>query len=77
MNLSYEALGLTATLFVIIAFAMKGEKRIRQFDLIGATLFVIYGMAIGSVSTIVLNMVLCGIQVGRLHSLYTRGSDDK
>ena len=45
-----ELLGLTATACVIAAFTQKGEKKIRQLDLIGAVLFVIYGICIKSVT---------------------------
>lgn len=38
-----EWLGIAGTLFIILAFTMNGERKIRVLDLIGALLFVIYG----------------------------------
>ena len=34
-----EILGIAGTLFIIVAFAMNGERKIRIFYLIGALLF--------------------------------------
>ena len=76
MNAANEVLGLAATAMMIVAFLMKGEKRIRQFDLIGAALFVAYGFAIRSLSTVVFNCVLCGIQVYNLRKLRKKISPD-
>lgn len=38
-----ERIGIAGTLFIILAFTMNGERKIRIFDLIGALLFIIYG----------------------------------
>ena len=69
MNQSNEIIGLSATVFVLIAFLMRGERKIRIFDLIGAILFVAYGMKIGSMSTVLLNTVLVGIQIFKICTL--------
>ena len=58
MNLSNEIIGITATIITLIGFMSNKEKVIRGFDLAGSMLFVIYGVTIGSVSTILLNSVL-------------------
>ena len=58
MNLSNEIIGITATIIILIGFMSNKEKVIRGFDLAGSMLFVIYGVTIGSVSTILLNSVL-------------------
>ena len=47
-----EFLGILGTLFIILAFAMNGEFKIRVFDMIGALLFIIYGITIKSFSNI-------------------------
>ena len=41
-----EILGIIATLFVLAAFMLNDVKQIRIVDLIGAILFVIYGILI-------------------------------
>lgn len=61
-----EWLGILGTLFIILAFTMNGEKKIRVFDMIGAILFIVYGFAIGSFSTILLNVVLVVVQAYKL-----------
>lgn len=69
MNQSNEIIGLSATVFVLIAFLMRGERKIRIFDLIGSILFVAYGIKIGSMSTVLLNTVLVGIQIFKICTL--------
>ena len=64
-----EILGIIATLFIVLAFSLNGELKIRIFDLIGAALFVIYGILIHSFSTVLLNTILCGIQVFKIYKL--------
>lgn len=61
-----EWLGIAGTLFIILAFTMNGERKIRVLDLIGALLFVIYGVTIRSFSTILLNVVLVVVQAYKL-----------
>lgn len=61
-----EILGILGTLFIILAFIMDGEFKIRIFDLIGAILFVIYGITIHSFSTLLLNAILIIIQIYKL-----------
>lgn len=58
MKFSNEWLGLLGTLMILIGFCSNSEKIIRIFDAIGSALFLIYGVMIGSVSTIVLNACL-------------------
>lgn len=64
-----EILGILGTLFIIVAFILNGELKIRIFDLIGAILFVIYGITISSFSTILLNTILIIIQVYKIYKL--------
>lgn len=64
-----EIIGIIGTLFIILAFIQTGEIRIRLFDLIGAILFVIYGITISSFSTILLNGILIIIQLYKVYKL--------
>lgn len=64
-----EIIGIIGTLFIILAFTLNGELKIRIFDLIGAILFVIYGITIGSFSTILLNGMLIVIQIYKIIKL--------
>lgn len=61
-----EWIGILGTLFIILAFTMNGEKKIRLFDAIGAVLFIVYGFTIHSFSTILLNVVLVVVQAYKL-----------
>ena len=62
----YEALGIIATLFVLVSFLFTNEKRIRQINIIGAVLFVIYGVIIGAHAVYILNGALIFIHIYKL-----------
>ena len=64
-----EVLGITASLFIILAFLFKDVRIIRILDSVGAILYVIYGILIGSWANIFLNSVLILIQICRLIEL--------
>ena len=59
----YEWIGILGSVTIILAFLLKGELKIRIVDLIGAALFVIYGVLIKSFSTVLLNGVLVVVQL--------------
>ena len=69
-----EWIGIAGTLFIIWAFTMNGERKIRFFDMFGALLFIIYGVMIHSFSTVLLNVVLVVVQA---YKLMRRGSEMK
>lgn len=56
--MNIELLGISATLFVLLSFLMKRVETIRSVNIIGALLFIIYGIFINSPSTWLLNTVL-------------------
>ena len=62
----HEILGIIATLFVLVSFLFSNEKRIRQINIVGAVLFVIYGIYIGAISVYVLNGALILIHIFKL-----------
>ena len=64
-----ESIGIIATLFIVLAFSLNGELKIRIFDLVGAVLFVVYGCLIKSFSTVLLNGILTGIQIYKIIKL--------
>ena len=59
----YEIIGLLGTLFVLLSFLMKDLKKVRIINIIGAILFVIYGILINAYSTWILNGVLIIIHI--------------
>lgn len=67
MPFNPELLGILATMFVVVAFSLSGEVRIRIFDLVGAVLFVAYGFIIDSFSTMLLNGILVLIHIVKLY----------
>ena len=64
--MNYELIGIGGTLLILAAFLCNGEMKIRILDMIGAALFILYGILIGSFSNIVLNAVLIIIQVVKI-----------
>ena len=64
-----EAIGITATIFILIGFLLSGEKKIRALNIVGAMLYVAYGILIGSVSNIILNGALIIIHIVKLHRM--------
>ena len=63
----YEIIGIAATLFVLISFLFTNEKRIRQVNIVGAVIFVIYGILIGAISVYLLNGALILIHMYKLY----------
>ena len=59
----YEIIGLLGTLFVLLSFLMKDLKKVRIINIIGAVLFVVYGVLINAYSTWILNGVLIIIHI--------------
>lgn len=56
--MNVELLGILATLFALLSFLMKRVEAIRSVNIIGALLFIVYGILINSPSTWLLNAVL-------------------
>lgn len=67
--MNIEILGTIATIFVLISFLMRGEKKIRIINIIGAMIFVIYGFLINAFSVWLLNGSLCVIHIYKLFKL--------
>lgn len=58
-----EIVGIIATITVLISFLMSKPFWIRVINIIGAVLFVVYGILIHSMSTWILNSALIIIHV--------------
>ena len=72
-----EIIGLIATGFVLLSFLMNGEKQIRMMNIVGAILFVIYGLGIGALSVWILNGVLIVIQIVKIIYINRRNKNGK
>ena len=59
----FEAIGIAGTLFVLLSFLMKDIRTVRIINIVGAVLFVVYGLLIGALSTWLLNGILVIIHI--------------
>jgi hypothetical protein len=58
-----ELIGIAATVFVLFSFLMKDLTRVRIINIIGAILFVLYGVLIGAMATWLLNGILVIVHI--------------
>lgn len=63
---NFEIIGTIASIIVLLSFLMKGERRIRLINILGALVFVIYGVLIGAFSVWFLNSILVVIHIYKL-----------
>lgn len=61
-----EWLGLLAAALVLVSFLMKDERAIRIVNIVGAAVFVVYGLCIKSASVWVMNCALVVVHIVRL-----------
>lgn len=62
----YESIGVAASFAVLISFIFTDQCKIRLANIVGALLFVIYGVLIGSLSVWGLNLILIFVHVFKL-----------
>lgn len=67
--MNIEILGTIASIFVLISFLMKGEIKIRLINIVGALIFVIYGVSINAFSVWFLNGGLFLVHIIKLKKL--------
>lgn len=60
---SIEIIGILGSVFVLISFVVNDIKKIRIINIIGAVLFVVYGIYINAFSTWFLNGALILIHI--------------
>jgi len=65
----YEAIGVLASVIVLLSFVMNGESKIRIINILGALLFVIYGILINAFSVWFLNGTLLIVHIYKLIKL--------
>lgn len=63
---SVELLGYIASILVAISFVMKSIKKLRLFNIVGATLFVVYSVIIQAWPVAFINLFSIGINIYRL-----------
>ena len=64
--MNYEIIGTIASVMVLISFLMNSEIKIRIVNIIGALIFVIYGILINAFSVWFLNSALCIVHLYKL-----------
>ena len=70
--MNIEILGILGSVMVLISFLMKGEMKIRAINIIGAIIFVIYGIIINALSVWLLNAFLCISHIYNLIKMYKK-----
>lgn len=58
-----ELIGIAGTVFILLSFIKTGERRIRQLNLVGSIIFVVYGSLINSFSTVFLNIIMIFVHI--------------
>lgn len=76
MENNVEILGLLATLLVVASFLFQSVVLIRVVNMIGAVLFVAYGLLIHSPSVAIVNTVVIVVQVFQLVKLGRKARND-
>jgi uncharacterized protein with PQ loop repeat len=64
--MNIEILGTFASILVLVSFLMKNEKMIRSVNMVGAIVFVIYGVCINAFSVWFFNGVLSLVHAYKL-----------
>lgn len=65
----FELIGVLASAMVLLSFVMSGEKKIRIVNILGAILFVVYGVLINAFSVWFMNGALLLVHIHKLIKL--------
>ena len=65
-NMNYELIGTLASVIILISFIAKGENKIRIINIIGALMFIVYGLLINAFSIWFLNGMLILIHLYKI-----------
>ena len=69
-----EIVGWVATFVVIGSFLINDMLKLRSVNLVGATLWLVYGVIAGSLSIMFLNVVVMSIQIFKIRQLLNNKS---
>lgn len=64
-----EFIGIVASSIIVISFFLDGETKLRSFNILGSIIFVIYGVLIGSISIVFLNLVSTVVNLVKINKL--------
>ena len=77
INAIIEIIGIIAAGFILLSFLYSGEWKIRIINIIGAVLFVIYGLLIGAISVYLMNGILIIVHIRKLIKLKKESSQEE
>ena len=75
--MNYEIIGTLASVVILIGFLNKGEKNIRLINILGAVIFVIYGILIKAFSVYFLNGTIIIIHCYKLFKISNLNKNNK
>lgn len=64
-----ELVGVIASMIIVVSFFMNGEKHIRTVNTVGSVIFAVYGLLLGSISIIFLNVVSVVVNIIKIYKL--------
>jgi hypothetical protein len=64
-----ELIGWIGNVFVVISFLNNDTLKLRSYNLVGASLWLVYGIVAGSFSIIFLNIVVISIQTFKISQI--------
>jgi hypothetical protein len=64
-----ELIGWIGNVFVVISFLNNDTLKLRSYNLVGASLWLVYGIIAGSFSIIFLNIVVISIQTFKISQI--------
>lgn len=70
-----EIFGILAGVLVLVSFLMKGEMKIRIINIFGASIFIVYGVLLGSVSVTLLNVGLVLVHIVKIAQMRKNKGD--
>ncbi|NKF49308.1 YgjV family protein [Shewanella sp. WXL01] len=73
----WEWIGYLASVLVAVSLTMSDIKKLRWWNLLGAILFVAYGLAIGALPVALVNAFIACINVYYLNKLYREPQQDE
>jgi hypothetical protein len=70
LSFIYELIGYTGSILVAISLMMKSLVRLRTVNMVGAIVFIVYGLLIGAIPVVFLNTLILGVNVYNLWQMW-------
>lgn len=70
LSFLYELIGYAGSILVAVSLMMKSLVRLRLINLVGAIIFVIYGLLIGAIPVVFLNGLILSINIYNLWQMW-------